>query len=117
MDRVLPQPTPETQEFWDGCREGELRLQRCTDCSKPYFPPRPFCPVCGSRKVETFKASGKGKLWSYVINHRPRPDESTSAGPGVADAGGAESGPSLISLLPTVGSPVVGRLVTDRGPR
>jgi uncharacterized protein len=77
MDRVLPQPTPETQEFWDGCKQGELRLQRCTDCSKPYFPPRPFCPTCGSRKVETFQASGKGKLWSYVINHRPRPDLGT----------------------------------------
>jgi uncharacterized protein len=74
MDRVLPLPTPETQSFWDGCNAGELRLQRCTSCSKTYFPPRPFCPTCGSRKVEEFKASGKGVLWSYVINHRPRPD-------------------------------------------
>ncbi len=31
MDRVLPQPTPETQHFWDGCKEGELLLQRCAD--------------------------------------------------------------------------------------
>jgi hypothetical protein len=74
MDRVLPQPTPETQHFWDGCKEGELRLHRCADCSKTYFPPRPFCPACGSRSVEIVKATGKGKLWSYVINHRPRPD-------------------------------------------
>jgi uncharacterized OB-fold protein len=74
MDRVLPQPTPETQHFWDGCKAGELLLQRCTACSHTYFPPRPFCPGCGSRSVETFQASGKGKLWSYVINHRPRPD-------------------------------------------
>ncbi len=75
MDRVLPQPTPETQHFWDGCKAGRLLLQRCTACSAgAYFPPRPFCPKCGSRKVEVFQASGKGKLWSYVINHRPRPD-------------------------------------------
>jgi len=72
---MLPEPTPETRHFWDGCREGELRLQRCTDCDgEAYFPPRPFCPKCGSRNVEVFKASGKGMLWSYVINHRPRPD-------------------------------------------
>jgi uncharacterized OB-fold protein len=38
-----------------------------------YFPPRPFCPDCGSRSVESFNASGKGKLHSYVINHRPAP--------------------------------------------
>ena len=74
MDRALPTPTPETQHFWDGCKAGELLLQRCTDCSHTYFPPRPFCPGCGSRSVEIVKASGKASLYSYVINHRPRPD-------------------------------------------
>ena len=77
MDRVLPQPTPETQHFWDGCKAGELRLQRCTDCQTAYFPPRPFCPKCASRDVEVFKATGRGFLYSYVINHRPRPDLAT----------------------------------------
>ena len=75
MDRMAPQPTPETQHFWDGCKAGELRLQKCTSCDGgAYFPPRPFCPKCGSREVEVVKASGKGVLWSYVINQRPRPD-------------------------------------------
>ena len=73
MDRVLPQPTPETQHFWDGCKAGELRLQRCKD-GHSYFPPRAFCPKCGSRDVEVYPASGKGFLYSYVINYRPRPD-------------------------------------------
>ena len=76
--RMLPEPTPETRHFWDGCREGELRLQRCATCGgKSYFPPRPFCPGCGSRDVEIFKASGKAILYSYVINMRPRPDMGT----------------------------------------
>jgi len=39
--------------------------------------PRPFCPKCGSREVETYAASGEGFLYSYVINHRPRPDMGT----------------------------------------
>ena len=69
--RPRPQPTPETQHFWEGTREGELRLQRCDACAHVYFPPRPFCPSCASRKVSVFTASGKGKLYSYVINHRP----------------------------------------------
>jgi uncharacterized OB-fold protein len=72
--RILPEPTPETRHFWDGCKEGELRLQRCTNCTESYFPPRAFCPKCGSRDVEVYKASGLGVLWSYVINERPRPD-------------------------------------------
>ena len=38
-----------------------------------YFPPRPFCPSCSSRDVSMFRASGRGTLASYVINHRPHP--------------------------------------------
>jgi uncharacterized OB-fold protein len=71
--RARPQPTPETQHFWDGTRAGELRLQRCNGCGKVYFPPRPFCPACAARDVGVFAASGKGRLYSYVIHHRPVP--------------------------------------------
>ena len=69
----VPKPTPETEHFWAGAREGLLKLQRCSDCGNVYFPPRPFCPSCISRSVETFNASGKGKLYSYVINQREHP--------------------------------------------
>ncbi len=71
--RARPEPTPETQHFWDGTRAGEIRLQRCAACAKIYFPPRPFCPDCGSRQVAVFAASGRARLHSYVIHHRPAP--------------------------------------------
>ncbi|MET0182786.1 MAG: OB-fold domain-containing protein [Caulobacterales bacterium] len=69
--RPLPKPTPETAHFWEGARHGELLLQRCDACSETIFPPRPFCPKCLSRDVSILKASGKGTLYSYVINQRP----------------------------------------------
>ena len=69
----VPKPTPETEHFWAGAREGQLKLQRCSDCDTVYFPPRPFCPSCISRDVEVFNASGRGKLYSYVINQREHP--------------------------------------------
>ncbi|MEQ3679916.1 Zn-ribbon domain-containing OB-fold protein [Pseudophaeobacter sp.] len=68
-ERFVPKPTPETQHFWDGAARGELCLQRCADCEQTYFPPRPFCPECGSRDVAVFPASGRGTLYSYIINH------------------------------------------------
>jgi len=71
--RVVPIPTPETKPFWQGTREGELRLQRCDACAHVYFPPRPFCPKCAGRAVSWFAASGRGSLYSYVIHHRPVP--------------------------------------------
>jgi len=72
-ERLLPRPSPESQHFWDGTKEGELRLQRCGDCGKSYFPPRPFCPFCSSRNVLVYPASGQATLYSYVINHLPTP--------------------------------------------
>lgn len=72
-ERVLPTPTPETAHYWEGARQGELRLQRCDSCKEAYFPPRPFCPECGSREVRVEKASGRGRLYSYVISHMPAP--------------------------------------------
>jgi uncharacterized OB-fold protein len=68
--RPIPKPTPETQSFWDAANRGELQLQRCSECSRTYFPPRPFCPACASRSVEEFAASGEATLYSYVIVHR-----------------------------------------------
>lgn len=69
----LPIPTPETAHFWAGTKTGELRLQKCDECAHTYFPPRPFCPSCASKRVSVFKASGRGFLYSYVINQRPHP--------------------------------------------
>jgi uncharacterized protein len=71
--KPVPQPTPDTRPFWDGCARGELMLQRCRTCGGPYFYPRPVCPACGSTDVEWFAASGRATLYSYVINHRPAP--------------------------------------------
>ena len=72
-ERPLPTITPETLHFWEGTRAGELRLQRCAGCGDAYFPPRPFCPHCGSADVGVFRASGRATLYSYVIHHRPAP--------------------------------------------
>ncbi len=71
--RPLPQPTPETQHFWDGTRDGRLLIQRCDACGDPYFPPRPFCPRCGGQDVTVEEASGRGTLYSYLINHTGHP--------------------------------------------
>lgn len=71
--KPLPQPTPETQPFWDGARDGKLMIQFCNQCQKSYFYPRPYCPFCMSEDTEWRQASGKATLHTYLINHRPPP--------------------------------------------
>ena len=94
--RALPKPTPETEHFWEGTRQGELRLQRCDDCASVYFPPRPFCPECSSRQVSVFRASGRGTLASYVINQRPHP---AFPGPYAIAIVALEEGPKMMSNI------------------
>ena len=71
--RPRPQPTPETRHFWEGCARGELLLQKDNDTGEVYFPPRPFTPGTGNTNVSVFKASGRGRLYSYVIHANPAP--------------------------------------------
>ncbi|HEX3791836.1 MAG TPA: Zn-ribbon domain-containing OB-fold protein [Pseudonocardiaceae bacterium] len=71
--KSVPEPTPDTQPYWDGAAAGELRIQRCTDCGTPFFYPRPSCPLCGSGAVEWFTTTGRATLYSYTITHRPAP--------------------------------------------
>jgi uncharacterized protein len=74
MDDVLPplpDPGPDGREFWDGCRRHELRLQRCASCDRARFAPRPACPWCGSLRAVWITASGRGRVFSWTVVHRP----------------------------------------------
>lgn len=70
---ALPRPTPETQPYWDGLKEHKLVLPYCAQCRKFTFYPRPFCRHCFSWNIEWRPLSGKAKLHTYVISHRPPP--------------------------------------------
>ncbi|MBI4233857.1 MAG: Zn-ribbon domain-containing OB-fold protein [Chloroflexi bacterium] len=68
--RPSPVPQPESDFYWQKCKEHELWVRRCKECQRTYFYPRDICPNCFSRNTEWSKTSGKGKLYSYAIAHR-----------------------------------------------
>ncbi|MEK7839139.1 MAG: zinc ribbon domain-containing protein, partial [candidate division NC10 bacterium] len=43
IGKPVPQPTPESQPYWDGCLRGELLYQRCVSCGRAQFYPRSAC--------------------------------------------------------------------------
>jgi acetyl-CoA acetyltransferase/uncharacterized OB-fold protein len=67
---ALPQPTPDTQPFWDALRAHRFELPWCQDCGRAHFYPRPFCPHCFSERIEWRAATGKGTVHTFVINHK-----------------------------------------------
>lgn len=66
----LPRPSPESVPFWEACRNGELRLQRCRACGRFWFPPAVFCPECWSAEWTWERTSGRGKIHSFVVYRR-----------------------------------------------
>ena len=69
--KPLPIPTPDTQAFWDGLKQREVRLRQCNDCSRFHHHPRSLCPYCASTNLGWKTVSGRGKLYTFTVNYRP----------------------------------------------
>ncbi|NNE73589.1 MAG: hypothetical protein HKN26_08000 [Acidimicrobiales bacterium] len=67
----VPQPTPLSKPYWDGCAIGELRYQRCTDCGAASFGPAHACHRCRGRSLEWTAGTGRGAVYSWTIVGRP----------------------------------------------
>jgi uncharacterized OB-fold protein/acyl dehydratase len=71
-----PRPRPAlTQDnaFWfEGARDHQLLIQRCTSCGTLRHPPLPACANCRSFDWDTVTASGRGTLYSFVVVHYPQ---------------------------------------------
>lgn len=70
-ERPRPVINRDNAGFWAGVAAGELLIQRCTACAELRFPWLPGCGRCGSPDWTTVRASGAGRVFSYVIMHHP----------------------------------------------
>jgi uncharacterized OB-fold protein len=62
----IPEPTEDTRPFFDGAREGKLRLQVCDDCGTWMFPLATICCECGGMHLSWRDASGHGTLYAHA---------------------------------------------------
>ena len=72
IEKPLPMATEDTEPYWDGAKAGELRLQRCGGCGHWRFPPSVLCPRCLSEDSEWRATSGRGKVHTFIVVHRPQ---------------------------------------------
>ena len=68
--KPLPFPDRDSQGFWAGLREGELRVQRCRGCGALRWPPRGVCHRCRGFDSEWVALSGRGRVVSWVRTHQ-----------------------------------------------
>jgi hypothetical protein len=68
--KPIPRPAPESVPYWRAAAERRFELPHCNACSKYYFPPARSCPHCLSADVGFAPASGRGKVFSFVVFDR-----------------------------------------------
>jgi uncharacterized protein len=67
----LPHARGMAAEFYNFCKQHDLRFQRCSDCGTWRHVPRDMCAKCGSYKWEWARSSGKGKVFSWTTAIQP----------------------------------------------
>ena len=70
-DKPLPEMQGTSKEFYQWCRRGDLRFQRCTECQVWRHVPREMCAKCGSDEWKWVKSSGKGTVFTWTVAERP----------------------------------------------
>jgi uncharacterized protein len=71
MDLPVPVPTDTTRPFWDGLREGKVRIQYSPSSDQWVFYPRVLAPGTLADDLEWREISGRGSVYTYTIAYRP----------------------------------------------
>ena len=70
--RPRPALTQDNAFWFEGARQHRLLIQRCKQCGTLRHPPRPMCSECRSYEWDVVDASGRGTVYSFVVNHYPQ---------------------------------------------
>lgn len=100
-DKPLPRITAINRPFWDACNRSELVLQQCDDaaCHRYIYYPRACCPYCGAGDLTWRKLSGRGRIKTYTIVHRPQHKSFFAEAPYYFIAVELDEGPLMYSRL------------------
>jgi uncharacterized OB-fold protein len=72
----LPDVANVDKTFWDEAQKGNLVIQKCQDCGRLQFLPRPVCINCFSRNLGWQQSKGTGTIYSFTevfVPVRPGP--------------------------------------------
>jgi len=61
---------PTDEAFWSATLRSKLVVQKCDQCLRLRFPPRPMCPYCQALNHTWTELSGDASVWSFAT---PRP--------------------------------------------
>jgi uncharacterized OB-fold protein len=77
MDLTGPTQDGLDGPHWDALRAGRLELQRCRDCRRWTWSPRPICPKCHSFDMGWQEVEPVGHIFSWTRTWQPFTPEAT----------------------------------------
>ena len=98
-EKMIPDPDGRNADFYRCAATGALHLQQCSDCGTWYHPPRYLCRECGSSALAFQPASGRGRLFSWTVTHRPVDAAWAREIPYVTAVVATEEGPRVVGAL------------------
>ena len=66
----VPVPDQDSEHYWKAMGDGSLEIQRCDDCGRWTWPPRPICSGCQGENLAWQEASGAGEVHSWIVTHQ-----------------------------------------------
>ncbi|MGZ3625030.1 MAG: Zn-ribbon domain-containing OB-fold protein [Ktedonobacteraceae bacterium] len=97
--KPLPVVTEENRPFWEGCQQGKLLLQQCSECHHYQFYPRLYCMKCSSDALHWVEATGRGVIYSFTIIYQNKSPEFVHDTPYNVAIVQLEEGPRLLSNI------------------
>jgi uncharacterized OB-fold protein len=88
--------------YWSALAENRLQLPRCSRCQHTWSPPSPRCPHCGAEEHGWRELDGHGRVYSWVVVHRPMDEAFAAEGPYTI---------AVVELDDADGARLVGRLL------
>jgi uncharacterized OB-fold protein len=84
----LPAPVTETDRldlpYWEGTRQGVLKVQRCGACNTWQWGPEWLCHHCRSWDMRWVAVEGRGRIWTWTRCWHPVHPALRNHGPYIA---------------------------------
>lgn len=74
-NKPLPNTKGIAEQFWNGLKNRQFLVQKCSDCKSQIFYPRVICPYCGTPDPEFKEHNGLGEIYSFTIIYKTRHPE------------------------------------------
>jgi uncharacterized OB-fold protein len=67
---ILPTPDRDSEHYWAALGDGRFEIQRCEDCGRWTWPPRPICSGCHGENLRWRAVSGTGEVHGAIVTHQ-----------------------------------------------